>query len=205
MKAWLPVYKFEDAYEINIIDGIVREFVKDNTQSDVIIPNVPIEEKQGDTLKFLGYGVVLRDADNNEQLLPIDKIVVESFLKKPINKPIHHKNGLLIDCCYKNLTLTPPAVPAQNVSATEEGCFYQYKRILVAENGKIIRRYVFDKKYTSYKEFEKLTGLSVDDFNKDGESKDKVIIGIYMWSTRELDFEPLATQPDSLLFQTANA
>lgn len=205
MKAWLPVYKFEEKYEVNIIDGIVREIVKDVEQPDKILTNVSIDETIGDTPKFLGYGVVLLDKDNQEHLYPLDKIIVEALLKRNIDKPIYRKNGFLIDCNYNNLTFTPPPLSTKFVPATESGSYYQYKRVTSTENGISHQSYVFDKKFETYKEFEKHTGLSIADFYQDDEPTERVRIGIYMWSTRELVLKPQASQHNSCSLQMANA
>lgn len=205
MNAWMPVYGFESSYEINIIDGIVRRIVKDITKSENPLPNVPIEEQCGDITKFLGFGVVLLDKDNTEHLLPIDKLVVEAIMRKPINQKIYRKNNFIIDCCYKNLTLTPTPEPIRVVPATKEGTFYQYKAVETREDGKIKKQYVLQKIYDKYEDFASETGLSIDDFIHEDEPVDKLKIGVYMWSTRDLGIKPLQPQQNVSLNQMAIA
>lgn len=191
MNVWLPVYGFEKSYEINIVDGLVRKTVKDITKSETPIPNVPIEVTQNNKTLFLGYGVKLLDENNIEHLLPIDKIVVEAIKRKPINQKIYHKNNFIIDCCYKNLTLNPLPEPAKTIPATVNGTYYQYKAVKTHENGKEKKCYALHKVYSSYEDFTAETGLDVKDFYQDEEPVDNLKVGIYMWSTRDLGFEPL--------------
>lgn len=205
MNAWFPVYQFEKAYEVNIIDGVVRRIVKDNNKLELPLPNVPIEVTKDNVTKFLGYGVILVDEQKNEHLLPIDKIVVESILKKSVNQKIYHKNNFLIDCHYKNLTLKPLPGRTEFVPATKEGKYYQYKAVKAMKDGKVCKFYVLDKVYETYDEFNSQTTLTIDDFMHDDEPTEKKCIGIYMWSTRDLGFEPLEPKHNSSLTQMAIA
>lgn len=184
MLIWLPVYQYEGKYEVNIIDGLVRYKMSEDDDREIFLEHVAIESYQGAEPIFHGYGVNLVDKDNKEHLIAIDKLVAEAIQKRTINKPIFHKNGLLIDCNYKNLTLTPPPKSEAVLKVEEATKFYQYKRIK-GKNGEC-EKFVLDKVYKSYSEFSEKTGLVRGDFHRQKERPDQITIGIYLWTVNEL-------------------
>lgn len=184
MKVWLPVYQYEGKYEVNVLDGIIREQVPADSDRENLLIHVPIEKESDDGMVFLGYGVVLVDDNNIEHLTPIDKIVAESILKRPINEPIYHKNGLSIDCNYKNLTLIPPKKSEAILRAQEAKRFYQYKRVNDVRTGH--DKFVLDVVYDSYKDFAEKTGLTHADFSRNKDTPDRIVIGMYLWTFNEL-------------------
>lgn len=184
MKIWLPVYQYEDKYEVNILDGVIHELLPEDTDRECALTPVAIETDNGTEMQFHGYGVVLVDKNNNEQIVPIDKIVIEAILKKTVKKTIYHKNGISIDCNYKNLTLKPPAKSESLLKAEGADKFYQYKCVRDVHTGK--ERLVLDTVYNSYKEFTSATGLTHVDFSRQKDNPDRIIIGIYLWTYNEL-------------------
>lgn len=189
---WYPVFRYENLYEVNVLDGIVREKSRQDSTDDKLLIAIPIEEGKDETYKFHGFGFELKDSSGKKELLPTSRIVAEAVLRKEITKPIYFKNGINLDCNFNNLTFVPHKPYSEMMcESCKDTVIYQYKLVKQCVNGKINQFYAFDRQYKNTEAFEKATALSRGDFLLHGVERQQFTFGIYMYSLVPLDIAPL--------------